>query len=79
MTCKTTLQFHCPKTGAPIKLEAPSAKRDLVDHWADTLRGLCPHCGERHSFTFRDGYVNGVMANLGMGGVGSGLAQFTAR
>jgi ribosomal protein S27AE len=52
------LQFTCPRTGRSVEYTETEDLEALKGRWDRKLRRICPHCGARHVFRFRDGVMN---------------------
>jgi hypothetical protein len=80
MRSLVTLKFLCPSTKQELQYHLQADARTLVKRWSKNLRCRCPYCKSLHSFPFRAGYVDGMIAHVGHSadGVGS-YAQFLSR
>jgi hypothetical protein len=71
-----TLKFLCPSTQRELRYRLHADARTLVKRWPKTLRCRCPYCKSLHSFSFRAGYVDGMIAHVGQA---AHAAQFLSR
>jgi hypothetical protein len=58
------LRFSCPAKKHPLIIAADVAEGALKEHWNEEIAVECPHCGERHVFKFKAGYINGVLSGM---------------
>lgn len=65
MRSAVTLTFICPATKHNLEYRVAVDARTLVKSWSKTLRCRCPYCKSVHSFSFRTGYVDGMIAHIG--------------
>jgi hypothetical protein len=80
MRSLVTLKFLCPSTKRELQYHLQADARTLVKRWSKNLRCQCPYCKSLHSFSFRTGYVDGMIAHVGHTADGAGsFAQFLAR
>jgi hypothetical protein len=66
MRSLVTLKFVCPTTKQELRYRLQADAQTLVKRWAKTLRCHCPYCKDVHSFSFRAGYVDGMIAHVGL-------------
>jgi hypothetical protein len=55
------LEFECPRTRKPVVFEIKRDPVQIKQRWPTVLRRICPHCGERHRFSFKDGIMQGAL------------------
>ena len=55
-----TLEFECPRTKKLVVFEMKRDAGEVSQRWPKVLRRICPHCGERHRFSFKDGITQGA-------------------
>jgi hypothetical protein len=55
------VQFLCPKKNELIVTDLPATSEVLQENWSKVMSCHCPHCGEVHSFSVRDAYIDGVL------------------
>jgi hypothetical protein len=55
------VRLLCPRKSALIIIDIPATREVLQDHWSKQTSCRCPHCGELHSFSVREAYINGVL------------------
>jgi hypothetical protein len=67
-----TLKFLCPSTKRELRYHLQADARTLVKRWPKILRCRCPYCKSLHSFSFRAGYVDGMIAHVGQTAEGMG-------
>jgi len=56
------VRFLCPKKNELIVTEIAATREVLQEHWSKVISCRCPHCGETHSFSVRDAYIDGVLS-----------------
>jgi hypothetical protein len=67
-------QFCCPTTKNPITIVLPAGSSDpriLARHWNETLKALCPHCGQTHELKTREAYLISVLSEGALRGLDS--------
>jgi hypothetical protein len=80
MRSLVTLKFLCPSTKRELQYHLQADARILVKRWSKNLKCRCPYCKSLHSFAFRAGYVDGIVAHVGQAADGMGsVAQFHSR
>jgi hypothetical protein len=77
MRSLVTLRFVCPTTRKELQYKVQADAHTLVKRWSKQLRCRCPHCKSLHSFAFREGYVDGMIAHVG--DVTGAVRSFAAR
>ncbi|HEY2135064.1 MAG TPA: hypothetical protein VGH49_04200 [Xanthobacteraceae bacterium] len=55
------LNFKCPSTKEPIITATPTSFTIVQENWSRVISQKCPHCGEQHSFRFREAYLDAVL------------------
>jgi hypothetical protein len=65
MRSVVTLRFVCPATKQELQYRLQADAETLVQRWGKNLKCRCPYCKQLHSFSFRAGYVDGVIAHIG--------------
>jgi hypothetical protein len=65
MRSLVTLRFLCPTTKQELHYRLQADAPTLVKRWSKSLRCRCPYCKDLHSFSFRAGYVDGMIAHVG--------------
>jgi hypothetical protein len=65
MRSLVTLTFVCPSTKHELEYRLAADAHTLVKRWSKNLKCRCPYCKSVHSFAFRTGYVNGMIAHIG--------------
>jgi hypothetical protein len=65
MRSLVTLTFVCPATRQELEYRVEVDAHTLVKRWSKNLKCRCPYCKSVHSFAFRAGYVDGMMAHVG--------------
>jgi hypothetical protein len=65
MRSLVTLKFLCPTTKQELQFRLQADAQTLVKRWSKNLRCRCPYCKAVHSFPFRAGYVDGMIAHVG--------------
>jgi hypothetical protein len=65
MRSLVTLKFICPATKQELQYRLHADAQTLVQRWSKNLRCRCPYCKAVHSFPFRAGYVDGMIAHVG--------------
>jgi hypothetical protein len=65
MRSLVTLRFVCPITKQELQYRLKADAHTLVRRWSKTLRCRCPYCKDSHRFSFRAGYVEGMIAHVG--------------
>ena len=74
-----TLKFLCPVTKRELQYRLQADAQTLVKRWSKNLKCRCPYCKALHSFSFRAGYVDGMIAHVGRTGEPSeSLTHFIA-
>jgi hypothetical protein len=66
MRSLVTLKFVCPATKQELRYRLQADAHTLVRRWAKSLKCRCPYCNGLHSFSFRTGYVDGMIAHVGL-------------
>ena len=56
------VRFLCPKKNELIVTDIPATREVLQEHWSKVISCRCPHCGEIHSFSVRDAYIDGILS-----------------
>ena len=56
--------FICPDTNSVLEFELPSDETAIATLWSHPLSIRCPVCEAIHEASFKDAYVNGVMAQF---------------
>ncbi len=75
-----TLRFVCPSTQQELRYKLQADARTLVKRWPKTMKCRCPYCRALHSFSFRQGYVDGMIAHVGQEpGRGGSCAKHVSR
>ncbi len=74
MRSLVTLKFRCPSTKRELQYHLQADARTLVKRWSKNLRCRCPYCKSLHSFSFRMGYVEGMIAQVGRTADGIGAS-----
>lgn len=64
-----TLRFVCPATKGGLEYQLEADAKTLIERWPKTLRSRCPYCKSLHKFSFRDGYVDGMISQFGQSAV----------
>jgi hypothetical protein len=57
-----TLKFECPTTKLAVLIVVPQSREGTKQYWEKDLRRICPHCGQRHRFAFKDGLLAGALS-----------------
>src|SRR5207248_11097211 len=65
MRSLVTLKFLCPSTNRELQYQLQADAQTLVKRWSKNLKCRCPYCKSLHSFSFRTGYVDGMIAHVG--------------
>jgi hypothetical protein len=65
MRSLVTLTFVCPTTKHELEYKIEVDAHILVKRWSKSLKCRCPHCKAVHSFSFRTGYVDGMISHIG--------------
>ena len=80
MRSVVTLKFQCPRTKGELEYRLQADAKVLVARWSKNLRCKCPYCKSLHRFQFREGYVDGVIAQFGRADAGArAFTEFIAR
>jgi hypothetical protein len=80
MPSLVTLRFVCPTTRGELEYQLEADAKTLVDRWPKTFRGRCPYCKSLHKFSFREGYVDGMISQFGQSAVSAkSYTQFVER
>jgi hypothetical protein len=80
MRSHVTLKFLCPSTKGELEYHVQADARTLMRRWSKTLNCRCPYCKCSHSFSFRAGYVDGMIAHVGRSAAGKGaMSELLAR
>lgn len=66
MRSLVTLKFSCPATKRELQYRLQADAQTLVKRWTKNLKCRCPYCNALHSFPFRAGYVDGMIAHVGL-------------
>jgi RNase P subunit RPR2 len=56
------VRFLCPKKNELIVTDIAATCEVLQEHWSKVISCRCPHCGEIHSFSVRDAYIDGILS-----------------
>jgi hypothetical protein len=62
VTPEIKLRFVCPTTSKAVEFHLARDTNTFKKLWTKDLRRICPHCGARHRFAFKDGYALGAIA-----------------
>jgi hypothetical protein len=65
MPSLVTLRFVCPTTKGELEYQLEADAKVLIERWPKIVRSRCPHCKSLHRFSFRDGYVDGMISQFG--------------
>jgi hypothetical protein len=65
MRSLVTLRFLCPTTQGELSYSLKADASTLVKRWPKVLKCRCPYCKTLHNFSFRQGYVDGMIAQIG--------------
>jgi len=80
MRSLVTLRFLCPTTKRELQYRLQADAQTLVKRWSRNLKCRCPYCKALHSFSFRAGYVDGMIAHVGRTAEATeSLTQFLVR
>jgi hypothetical protein len=66
MRSLVTLKFVCPVTKRELQYRLQADAQTLVKRWTKNLKCRCPHCSGVHNFSFRAGYVDGMIGHVGL-------------
>jgi hypothetical protein len=55
------VQFLCPKKNELIVTDLRATSEVLQENWSKVISCHCPHCGDVHSFSVRQAYIDGVL------------------
>ena len=56
------VRFFCPKKNELVVTDIAPTREVLQEHWSKVISCRCPHCGEIHSFSVRDAYIDGILS-----------------
>jgi hypothetical protein len=56
------VRFLCPKKNELVVTDIAPTREVLQEHWSKVISCRCPHCGEIHSFSVRDAYIDGILS-----------------
>jgi hypothetical protein len=80
MPSLVTLRFVCPATKGELEYQLEADAKTLVERWSNILRSNCPYCKSLHKFSFREGYVDGMISQFGQSALATrSYTQFLAR
>jgi hypothetical protein len=55
------LLFTCPKTNQRAPAGIETDVKSLRAAWSETLKIRCPLCGDQHTLSVRETYINGAL------------------
>jgi hypothetical protein len=69
------IAIRCSKTGLSVLTSVNTEYKSLVNGWNETLRVVCPHCGESHQVKVMDAYIADAISDDTLRGLTDGQVQ----